>query len=441
MSAPKRKSAKAFLPNPEFLYDAGTRRYWTRDTRGNWISVSERSLERHLRALGYNPSPPKGEFLSQLDKQIVEIQLTKNISFAGALAGYRQGEQEVCGHRILVTKPPKLIEPTTADFPTLRQILEGMFLDPQRDQRPYVFAWLKLSIEALRAGLIRPAQVLAMAGPANTFKSSFQNLITLLLGGRSAKPYRYMSGQTDFNKELLGAEHMMIEDEVASTSIRHRRHFGAKIKEFTVNETQSCHGKGLDAITLRPFWRVTISLNDEPEHLLILPPLDEGLADKIILLKAKSFSLPMPTATIEQREIFWKTLVAELPGFVGFLNSFDITPELMSNRFGSIHYHHPDLLSAIDALAPETRLLALIDTVIFGGNTFPKDWRGSAADLEKLLLNSEMSYEARKLLEWDNAGGTYLGRLAAKLPNRVRQDRKSNLRGWIISPPSPGMTP
>jgi hypothetical protein len=39
---------------------------------------------------------------------------------------------------------------------------------------------------------------------------------------------------------------------------------------------------------LKPFWRLSITLNDEPENLLILPPLDESLGDKIMLLRAQA---------------------------------------------------------------------------------------------------------------------------------------------------------
>src|SRR5258708_40122450 len=122
-----------------------------------------------------------------------------------------------------------------------------------------------------------------------------------------------MAGLTHFNKDLFAAEHLMIEDEVASTAIKHRRHFATRIKDFTVNEVQSCHAKGRDAISLRPFWRLTISLNDEPENLLILPPIDESLEDKIMLLKVRNFRMPLPTVTLENREGLWNALIAELP--------------------------------------------------------------------------------------------------------------------------------
>jgi len=132
-----------------------------------------------------------------------------------------------------------------------------------------------------------------------------------------------MSGATEFNGDLFAAKHLMIEDEVAFTDIRARRHFGARIKDFTVNVTQSCHGKNRPALSLQPFWR-TITLNDEPENLLILPPIDDLLEDKIILLRAKKAGLPADIGTAEGRLKCWAQLMRELPAYLDLLVHFKI---------------------------------------------------------------------------------------------------------------------
>lgn len=78
----------------------------------------------------------------------------------------------------------------------------------------------------------------------------------------------------------------MFGDEIsADTAIGARRQFGASIKRLTVNETQKCEAKGKEPLTMRPFWRVTFSINVEPENLLVLPPLDASISDKIMLFR------------------------------------------------------------------------------------------------------------------------------------------------------------
>jgi len=63
-----------------------------------------------------------------------------------------------------------------------------------------------------------------------------------------AKPYLFMSGQTSFNSDLFEAEHLMIEDDVASCDIRARTTFGTYIKQFTANEEVQHHAKNRPAI-------------------------------------------------------------------------------------------------------------------------------------------------------------------------------------------------
>ena len=421
------------LPRLVSYYDVGRKNYYITDRTGDFIEVTETALRRHLRASGINPECQRGQLVSELDEALNNFQLDCAVHYAGPLAGCSKGIHESCGTRILVTSAPRLIEPAQGEFPILGKLLENLFADEIIDQRSYVLAWLKIAIEALRAGVIRPGQVLAMAGPANCGKSLFQNIITLLLGGRSAKPFRYMSGKTPFNSELFAAEHLMIEDESASTDIRVRRELGARIKDLTVNEVQSCHAKGRPALSLRPFWRLSITLNDEAENLMILPPMDESLADKMHLLKVRKREMPMRTDTECGRAKFWATLTGELPAFVHHLLNWEIPDSIRCDRFGAIAYHHRDLLSAINDLAPETRLLHLIDAVLFAdAGPMSSVIEITAEELESRLVNSGMSYEARRLLSWCTACGVYLGRLALKYPNRVQHRKKNSGRVWII---------
>jgi hypothetical protein len=243
-----------------------------------------------------------------------------------------------------------------------------------------------------------------------------------------------MSGLTPFNAELFGAEHLMIEDEAASTDLRARRKFGASIKDVTVNEVQSCHAKNRQAISLRPLWRITISLNDEPENLMILPPLDESLADKIMLLRTNKKPMPMPTYTGAEKARFWAALIAELPAFTHHLLSNPIPEHLRCERFGVKTFQHPELVASIEVLSPENRLLSLIDSVLFR-DPVASTQVITSEELERTLLDSSFGYEARRLLDWNNATGSYLGRLAVKHPERIEARRTSTSRPWVIRPP------
>jgi hypothetical protein len=183
--------------------------------------------------------------------------------------------------------------------------------------------------------------------------------------------------KSSFNGNLFGSEHLAIEDEEPKTNIVARRNFGTKIKEFTAIDDQNCHKKFRDGITLPVFWRLTISVNDENENLLVLPPLDDSLIDKLIIFKARQRAMPMQTASTADRTKFRNTLLAELPAYVHFLlNTWLIETELVSQRYGITHYQNPEILLRLGELTPETRLLQLIDEEIFRRAT-TTEWKGS----------------------------------------------------------------
>jgi hypothetical protein len=348
-----------------------------------------------------------------------------------------------------VTSSPSIIEPKQGQWPLILAVTDGLLIHETlavkdglpiheiTDQTPYLFGWLKIAYEAVRDRKLMPGQALAIAGPRESGKSLIQALITEILGGRAAKPYQYMTGATTFNSEHFGAEHLMIEDESASTDIRARRNLGAAIKNLTVNTVQRCHGKNRTALSLTPFWRLTISVNEEPENLMVMPPIDESISDKIIMLKAYRSDMPMPTSTPSEREAFFKALRAELPAFLYDLMRWEIPEKLKNARFGICAYQHPELLEALNDIQPELQLLSIIDQdLIFGMDN--NDWSGTAERLEQKLTDQEAAFnhKSRKLLYYSNACGTYLGRLAKHVPERISSRKVNGTTIWTIIGPA-----
>lgn len=417
----------------DILYDSNRTSFWVKNDRGAWMLVNSNDVRRRLKEKGYTTKPGPNEEISQVDRLLTAIQHSNDVDYADSLAGYETGIYLIKGKRILVRDSPMLLEPSKGDCPLLVGIFDRML---GQTQQTYFFGWLKIAVEALYTFRSRVGQALVLAGPADCGKSLTQYLITLLLGGRLAMPHRYMAGLTPFNSELLGSEHLVIEDEEASTDIRARRKFGASIKLICANQDQSAHAKYRNAITLTPFWRLSISVNDEPENLMILPPIDKSLEDKFIILKAEKHSMPMETVTDRDRQAFIDTLRAELPHFLQFLFDFKIPAELTSDRYGITHFHHPEILEAISAMAPETRLLEMIDARLFD-SAAPGAWQGSANKLERELTSeaSCVRRPAERLLTFHLACGTFLGRLQKRYPERFASEHTNKGNVWTISPP------
>lgn len=413
---PERKRIEDILDGEQYWFDDAGNGFYRLDDDAGWIGYNESQFKRHLKFNGYFASPGKYEVISQVEAIMTRLQHERRLDFAGNVAGYPAGIHTIAGNKILIPRGPKLLTPKRGRWDTLKSFFSVLL----RDDVKLLYAWLKSAHVSLRAGFPwRPGQLLGLAGPAGCGKSLLQNLITEILGGRSCKPYGYLTGQTSFNSNYFGAEHWMIEDEASSTDMRVRRTFGAMLKNVLVNQVQNFHAKGRDAISVTPFLRMTISLNDTPESLLVLPPLEDDIIDKIILLRAWSPDVPYVTTAADSREKFWKQLTSEIPAFLHALERWEVPKEIRNERYGVRAYQNANLLASVHALSNEARLLQIIDTCgMFDERLMP--WQGTALELETRLLELDRQSIVSRLLPYHTLCGIYLKRLCKTNPSRVR---------------------
>lgn len=433
------------LPLPPVFYrPEPTPFYFREDVDGRWMKVDTTTVRSFVSEHGYESGCAEGT--SEVNRCLLRLQSEQNVAYAAPLAGHRAGLHIINGNRVLVTESPRFIEPVPGEWPMIDGLLKAMFDDDPHHQRDYLLGWWKQAVEAVRSGQVTASQMLTLAGPPGSGKSLTQELITATLGGRSAKPYLSMCGRTDFNADLFRAEHLVIDDEAENITIEKRRHFAASIKAICVNPEQHCHGKNKDGLTLTPVWRLSCSVNDDPERLQVLPPLDNDVADKIIILKVKAGAMPMPSGTPAARAAFWARLVGELPHFLAYLRSWEIPAELRADRYGMRHYHHPEVVEVLVNGAPEVRLQGLIDADYFrypadlAGTCQREPWDAKAEEIERHLQRDDgpVARQAGQLLRHHSHCGTYLGRLYKHQAGELGRISRRLVNGdtvWTIQPP------
>ena len=428
-------------PKQQFYYDSATRLYFRQDSNGLYLAVDEKSVARALVVeMGLSRKSEGGG--SEVEFALNRIQTRFNVAYAGPLAGYPAGLHMEGNRRLLITEGPTLITPKEGQWPLITQLLGRMFQCGGIDQRPYFYGWLKCAVECLQSGIRRPGQAIVLAGPPGSGKSLLQSLITQVLGGRSERPFTNLVGETSFNGELVSCVHQQVEDEISTRDMRSRRRIGTAIKGMVANETQRCRRMRCEAVALKPMWRISISLNDEPEDLLVLPPLDMGIRDKFILFAIADGPPPMPINSIGDRDAMWKALVAELPAFLWFLQQWEIPQDLRHPRYGVREFHHPQLLAALRQTAPEERLLEIIDITLFNSmdSSIAEPWQGGALDLEQELLRTDFQREITALFSFNGASGTYLRRLSNDHPDRISSTVVRGRTRWVIRPPAASAT-
>jgi len=417
-----------------YYYDKDRKEYLFQNQRC-WLSLTETQFKKNLTALGYNAKRMRGDKLSEVDNKLIDLREHNDIDYFGSLAGYSKGYYQIGDKRLLIPDGPKIIYPKPGDYKLIYSIIDGLLTEESDNtQINYFLMWLKIAYESLVAKTFRPGQMLVLAGERDCGKSFLQKIITEILGGRSARPYKYMTEKTEFNSDLFLAEHLMIEDEISLVDIRSRRAFGSQIKQFTANDEHRCRPMYRPALTLKPFWRITQSLNDEPENLMSLPVIDESISDKMIILRAYKKPFPMPTAKTTDRVKFWNAICAQIPALLNLLCKTEIPEEMQADRYGIRYYQNQYILAEISDLAPEKRLLDLIDMCLFATDamSITEEYELTAHELQtRLLSDTSIQYEARKLLTYNTTCGTYLGRLAKK-SKRIEYIRTSEKRTWKI---------
>lgn len=432
-SLPRIDDAKVIDQAGDWYDDMG-KGFWRHVKGLGWVGYNEAQYKRHLKVQGYFASAGKDETASQVERLLVRLQHERRVDFAGEIAGYPAGIHDICGYRVLIPRGPRFPEPQRGRWDKIKGLLNELL----GDQARYFYGWIKSAHVSLRGGAPwRPGQLLVVAGERDCGKSVLQNLITEMLGGRACKPYSYLTGKTDFNSNLFGAEHWMIEDEASSTDIRIRRMFGAMVKNVVVNEVQNFHPKGKAAFSTRPFLRMTMTLNDNPESLLVLPPIDEDLSDKVMLLHARPATFPYKSGDFEGRQRYRQELYAEIPAFLHAIERWELDKKIQCKRFGVRAYHDPELLAKVQSLSPESQLLQIIDLSLFW-KKYPCGWRGSAHDLQGLFADKNVDPNGafNRLCDWPMKAGTYLARLAKRADGRVRfADGNERCHIYDIVPP------
>lgn len=403
-------------------YYDGTKFYL--DNGKDFVPMDGRSIKSHLKLRGFVPL--------EIEATICRIQTENYVKYNGPLAGKMRGVYESNGDLLLASTSPHIIQSRPGKFPTIRKFITDLFGgdDHSESQVEAFMGWMAVSRRAMLEGKRRPGQALVLAGPIACGKTQLiKQVITPAIGGREAKPYKYLSGKTGFNADLIGAEVLVIDDEAASTRIENRRALGESIKTSLFASSVRIEGKFRNGFNFAPLWRIVIAVNDQPEALMVLPPLSHDLADKLMILKCQK-ALEMGD---EDFEIWQATIAVELSAFLHEVEAFEIRTENADARCGVKSFYHPDVVDAISELSPEHQLRTMIETLeSSGGISLP--WDGTAAALKAILTasSSAVRLDADRLLgSWPAACGVYLSRLVGKgvekLPLRDGDQR------WRIS--------
>lgn len=465
---------------PDFVSDGS--RYWLQDSKGEWIYMNSDQFKRHLKAIGKKDAV-QAHGLTGIEYEMHKADLDYRIKWAGALAGHWSGFKTLAGNNILVTQDPCLVDPLQAPddapvvpaeyrcelfgeargWPVLARVLKNLLsceIEGERQLLVFV-SYVRHTLDCLYGKFWDKAPTLAIAGEVKCGKSLLIDVMAELFAKRFGKPYDWFVGRENFNADLLECVLLVIDDEVSDTNPKSRAVLGDRCKNIAAaaGGIQRIRGMHKEGISLQPLWRPVIAVNDTPDKLMVLPPIEEDNYDKMILLKAYRKELPMPADTPEERREFWQCLMSELPHFVWWIrNEFSIPRELRG-RFGVTHYHHPEVVKGLSELSNEMQLWHYLEQTVFkaqisednllgDGQLGWGEWMGSAEELYSYLSKTNGNDSGRPYLNQLEAQslpkGPWLGRRLTRLsklyPKSVILKRSAKKRVWHLIPPDEAET-
>lgn len=407
------------------LYHYSERGFWFgADGSGGYSKLSESQAKTLVAEYGFHKRVQDGQGNTPVERAMIYLTQNKRVAFAGNLAGFSAGFHNTNGTRILVTGSPHLIRPIPGECFKIRLLIESLFYDAEQPkQAVYFYLWLAKSFAVYYRRItendtnkFRHCPALAIFGPRGCGKTALIDLIlTPLLGGKKADPMNYFR-EPKFNKELFAASLLVLDDKGASASLAERRQRGESIKDTIWKPEQRMEGKGVDALSLSPFWRLVIAGNDDDAGLQVAPTLSPSLADKLLILRAqKAENLP---TTDEENDEWANAIRTELPAFADYLLKWQPPEGLtLDPRTRIVNFQHPQIVSALREMQPEMRLLELIDTLGLIDDDAPL-WEGKASEFETVMRAKD-----KQGIISNHLGGASTGRMLSELarmnPNRV----------------------
>lgn len=436
----------------DYYYEGDSGKYFMQDNINRWTRLNRTSLIAQLARQGFRVQKSETELISPVDELIAGIEMDKSIELVlkGA-SGKHSGYYEENGFRFLVLKSPHFIKPRKGSWDTIRNFLYHMLsTDPL--QVDILFGWMASSMKDLRNGgrreaIYAPAQMLHFIGPKNAGKTLFlEYILPHCFGGRSASADDLFADRpSGFNSDSFQAEICHLDDtEVLSTDYASRAKHGERIKSHTVGAGGMYHAKNRDRVNIRPWRRFVRMMNEEPQILATLPPLESGVDDKVIIFHTRS----MEGGKINMEPIHWfdgvrDAIAEELPAFIHHLLEEYRTPEEAldpERRYAVRSYKNKAIMDVIEIDSPEFYILHKFEgdaaMTMFSDlgddleNVSRPYWEGTSNELYDLLAdvgsrNAQMRF--RKVCGSPKVLTSQLKSLEKSHPERIQYSNRADL--------------
>lgn len=332
---------------------------------GRAVAIDTRQLQLELKRAGFTAKPRKGKPLSEIEQATLDIQNFNRVDEIAPVIFSKERVVHFNSAKILNTASLEPVGPDAdgdpAKWPFIYEWLNQLFADTQ-GKRPtveYFFAWMKRFYEAVATHQLTQGQALLLVGPTNKGKSLLSNKVIAALVGGFADASEYLSGISQFNKDLARVATWVIDDTTSAASFQDQLKATELIKRAVANPRLQYMAKYADAVSLPWTGRVVMSLNEDANSLSVIPALDSSNRDKIMALRISDKA----TSSFPANHILEAKIEEEIPHFAKWLNDHVPHADVMNGqaRFGVESYIDERIADAAYDNSSRSSIAELVD--------------------------------------------------------------------------------
>ena len=353
-------------------------------------SIPKDQLCLELRQAGFSPRPRRGQPLSELETALVTIANDNRIDEIAPVVFSSDRVVSYNSHRILNTANIDPVEPAEdgdpSKWPFLHKWLHQLFADSvEQGTVLYFFAWLKRFYIAVLERKRKQGHALLLVGPTSVGKSLLSNKVISALVGGFADASDYLSGQTNFNKDLARVAAWVVDDTTSAASFQDQRRATELIKKSVANPRMEYHAKYVDAISVPWTGRVVMSLNMDANSLSVIPSLDSSNRDKLMALRMSDEA----TTKFPPNDELEETITNELPHLARWLLDWKVPKEVKGDsRFGVYGYIDKTIASAAYDNSSRSTVAELVEFFVKRAREYFTNpiWRGTLTEFHGSIL-------------------------------------------------------
>ena len=234
-------------------------------------------------------------------------------------------------------------------FPFIANWIDSFFYSNY--QKALWLSWLHHFYKNSFEGKPRAGQCLFVAGGTGKGKTLMNyRLVGEMMGGHTDIA-SYVTGEDNFNENLFQVGYGTVDDQLATSDRRAHLRYTALLKKLVANNVLYMRAMFKGAVDVDWCGRLSVTMNEDPESMRMLPDLDINNKDKVLILRCSPTEIKFPP-DIET------VIKQEMPYFCRYVYDFSIPDACKgSARFGVKSYIDPHLpVNPSTAVAPMPRL-------------------------------------------------------------------------------------